>query len=235
MTGDPTHVVCVHGVGTQGPGFAAKAQKRLVAQGVRRGHPTYVQSAHWAPVADQLELRFKTAVKRNGTSGNMTQSAVIDTAADALVYLTNPLLRSDVHARLDSAVARLRAPGQVTFVCHSLGVLVACDYLRERSQTIPQARMVSMGCNLGLFTLGQAFSPPPQIRGAGSWLNLYDQDDALGFPLRGVVDGLGHVVDKSVSVGKWWWGWTGASHIGYWDDSDLFEQTIPDYMWGEHG
>lgn len=228
----PAHVVFVHGVGAQAPNFADKARKRLVAAGAARCCPTYTQSAHWAPIADQMEARFLGDATRRGSSGRMLQRSTITTAADALAYLTNPLLRSDVHACLDSAVARLRAPGPVTFVAHSLGVLIVADYLRERSQTIPQARMISMGCNLGLFSLGQRFDTPPQLRATGSWANFFDEDDALGFPLRGVTEGLGHVVDREVSVGSWLTGWWGASHVGYWDDAELFEKEIPAALWG---
>jgi hypothetical protein len=224
------YVVTVHGVGTQSSDFSASAQKRLRDAGAERGVSVHSAAAHWAPIADRVEAKFLGDVSRRGSSGRMLQRSVITTAADALMYLSSEPLRAATFDVLDAAVSRVRGV-PLTFVAHSLGVLIVADYLRAR-EGLREVRLVSLGCNLGLFCLGQRFECPPQLRFAGSWVNCFDQDDALGFPLRGVTDGLGHVQDIEVSVGSWWWGWTGAAHVGYWGDRDLFARTLPQVLWG---
>jgi len=57
------------------------------------------------------------------------------------------------------------------------------------------------------------------------WLNFYDRDDIIGYPLRTINNSYRAAVtaDLQVAVGNILTGWNPAAHIGYWDDSDVYK------------
>jgi len=61
---------------------------------------------------------------------------------------------------------------------------------------------------------------------AGKWINFFDPDDVIGYPLRPLNNDYRRVVkaDVPVNVGSILTGWTPMSHTGYWTDNDV---TIP--------
>ncbi len=54
----------------------------------------------------------------------------------------------------------------------------------------------------------------------GEWVNVWDPDDVIASPLRGLSDRWAAAVreDREVSVGPWWLGWTPLAHPYYWND-----------------
>ena len=55
------------------------------------------------------------------------------------------------------------------------------------------------------------------------WVNLFDEDDIVGYPIRPVNSHCKKVVtaDLNVSVGSFLAGGTPASHTGYWEDEEV--------------
>jgi|SRR4051812_28171819 hypothetical protein len=55
------------------------------------------------------------------------------------------------------------------------------------------------------------------------WINFYDADDAIGYPLRKLNTAYGKVVseDREVNVGNLLQRWNPASHVGYWKSKDV--------------
>ncbi|MBI4558825.1 MAG: hypothetical protein HY706_14680 [Candidatus Hydrogenedentes bacterium] len=58
---------------------------------------------------------------------------------------------------------------------------------------------------------------------AGEWLNFYDKDDIIGYPLRTLGDAYRETVKKDceVNVGGVFTSWNPASHMAYWTDNDV--------------
>lgn len=209
----------VHGVGQQGPEFAHDARRHLRTALNARNVATWFESVHWAPLLDRLEDEFLAKAVARGSSGNPSQKLSIGTGADALAYAYNAELRETIFSLLDAAAAPFKGRPYAVFA-HSLGGLIATDWMRSRGRP---ARLVTFGCNIGLFTLGGAFQAIP---GLSDWLNLFDDDDALGFP-AGVDATLSFVRDVEVSVGV-----TGLAHTRYWDSDRLWAETIPQLLFG---
>jgi hypothetical protein len=61
----------------------------------------------------------------------------------------------------------------------------------------------------------------PQL--AGEWINFYDPDDVIGYPLRGLNDAYKASVTKDVALnaGGLLASWNPLSHNGYWTDDDV--------------
>jgi hypothetical protein len=92
--------------------------------------------------------------------------------------------------------------------------------------------IVTFGCNIPLFTFAldevvPIDFPPPRLsaryKEVAQWLNLFDPDDVLGYPLKPISPAYEDVVteDIPIDVGNPFIGWTPVSHTQYWTDNDL--------------
>jgi hypothetical protein len=88
---------------------------------------------------------------------------------------------------------------------------------------------ITFGCNIPLFTFACSkvqpirFPPPrlpARLKGDARWLNYFDPDDVLGWPLKPINAAYASVVhrDELINVGGPISGWTPASHLAYWAD-----------------
>ncbi|HET9941333.1 MAG TPA: chemotaxis protein [Candidatus Eisenbacteria bacterium] len=102
----------------------------------------------------------------------------------------------------------------------------------ERGETL--ALLYTLGSPIALWSLrypkfGQPIAFPPRrlVRHhpdlAARWINVYDPDDVIGYPLRELNSGYRRAVteDRPVSAGSLWTGWTPLSHVGYWSNDRL--------------
>ena len=98
--------------------------------------------------------------------------------------------------------------------------------------------LVTFGCNIPLFTFALedikpiSFPPAPirqssKWRPRAKWLNFYDPDDILGYPLKPINPAYRQVVneDIEIEVGPWGAGATPASHTMYWTDNDFTKRV----------
>ncbi|HEU4881644.1 MAG TPA: hypothetical protein VFT45_05345 [Longimicrobium sp.] len=104
--------------------------------------------------------------------------------------------------------------------------------------------IVMFGCNIPVFTLAYvkldpiAFPTPnlkayfpkgtavKDIEAACKWLNLYDPDDVLGYPLAPLMNGFDKAVtDVAVDAGPVLRSWNPLSHTEYWTDNDVTRPT----------
>ena len=97
------------------------------------------------------------------------------------------------------------------------------------------ATLITTGCNIPIFVAAHAqeFIIPFDKPNAGfRWLNYYDKDDVLGWPLADLsAPYAGLVSDIEVNVSGGFWGWLSASwnplsHNLYWQDKQVTQQII---------
>ncbi|MES3023819.1 MAG: hypothetical protein V4857_19815 [Pseudomonadota bacterium] len=91
---------------------------------------------------------------------------------------------------------------------------------------------VSTGCNIPIFVAAckemhiKPIAPP---RNGFKWLNLYDPDDVLGWPLQPLSPGYRALVeDRAINSGSGaidfiLKSWNPSSHSSYWSDDDVLE------------
>lgn len=105
----------------------------------------------------------------------------------------------------------------------------------ERGETL--AAFYTFGSPLALWSLrydkfGKPIDvPSPRLRlfhpeVVGEWVNYYDVDDAIGFPLKNLNDEYQRVVteDRAVNVGGVLSSWNPLSHMRYWSDANLLDE-----------
>jgi hypothetical protein len=162
-------------------------------------------------------------------------------------------LRLELRAGLPSTAAE--AP--LIVIAHSLGCHMVSNHVWdvqhgrvqptevnafERAETL--AGMVTFGCNIALFSLAHnAFLPikfpgarvlesmrsakAEQIGAATHWLNFYDPDDVLGWPLKPLSPEYDATVTRDIAInaGGLLSAWNPASHLAYWTDRDVIRPT----------
>jgi len=102
----------------------------------------------------------------------------------------------------------------------------------ERGETL--TLLYTLGSPIALWSLrypkfGQPIPFPPRrlVRHhpdlAARWINVYDPDDVIGYPLKELNASYRRAVteDRPVSAGSLWTGWTPLSHTGYWSNERL--------------
>jgi len=102
------------------------------------------------------------------------------------------------------------------------------------------AGFITFGCNIPLFTFAvdkpvpirlPATRLPARFKEKARWLNFYDPDDVLGWPLKPVSSAYARVVDADIrlQVGGAVGGWTPAAHLLYWRDR-RFARHVADFL-----
>lgn len=158
-----------------------------------------------------------------------------------------------IHDKVRDGLAALRAQlggdGKPLIVCaHSLGSVIMSNYIWdlqpgkdsgrygdtafERMESL--AGFITFGSNIPLFVLAYdpieciTFPPaalPAELKAKSKWLNLYDKDDILGWPLKELSPAFTQAVteDREINVGGIVTSWNPMSHTKYWEDGNFIE------------
>ena len=151
-----------------------------------------------------------------------------------------------VHARIQEQLSGLyhgplsERPVPLVLMAHSFGGHILSNYVWDSQQT-PDGKLsafermhwlagfITFGCNIPLFTFAvdkpvpirfPATRLPARFKEKARWLNFYDPDDVLGWPLKPVSPAYARAVDADIrlQVGGAVSGWTPAAHLLYWRD-----------------
>jgi hypothetical protein len=221
-------VLYIHGIGDPEKGYSKQAERIMSASLSKRGWAMYAREVLYGPLFDMAADKFLADTEAHGSKGNMSQKLSIKTLADALQFQSNSKLREQICHVVDYEFLKLRAPDEVVIIAHSLGNMVALEWLRTR-QAVKKATLVSLACNVGIFTMGQSLDVPSQLRRPGSWINVFSDSDALGWPMRVIPEARDYVIDVRTEVDGFL-SWTGLAHVGYWESKALHRDTLPNLL-----
>ncbi len=157
-----------------------------------------------------------------------------------------------IHQRVSKCVASLDDPANpdtpLIVLAHSLGGHIMSNYIYDmqkktatgatglsnfqRMETL--AGFITFGCNIPFFVFAYAkkdikpirfpgLALPPALRKKARWLNFFDPDDVLGYPLKPINQAYSKVVDQDIpiNVGGILTSWNPMSHQKYWTDNDF--------------
>ncbi|MCG8544500.1 MAG: hypothetical protein MJE12_09855 [Alphaproteobacteria bacterium] len=152
---------------------------------------------------------------------------------------------ADTVTSLEQEVVHPRTP--LIVLAHSLGAHIISCYIWDMQRPgaaaglshframKTHAGMITFGCNIPLFTfaydpadLKPIKFPGTQLRQAhkslAKWINFYDRDDILGYPLEPLNAAYAALVeDRAINAGSILTSWNPLSHGGYWTDNDVTE------------
>ena len=167
---------------------------------------------------------------------------------------SSPDVYQRIHTRVHECVVNLRATlgdqdAPLMVMAHSLGSYVMSNYIWdqqrqnraaisgptdfERMRTL--CTLVTFGCNIAIFSLalqqyvGIDFPPAElkePLKSAARWLNFFDPQDILGYPVKPLWDGYANhsqIADLEINVGNIFTSWNPLSHDQYWTDDDFTE------------
>ena len=178
-------------------------------------------------------------------------SALGDAAAYQNIKGKKSSTYTDVNNRVRASIKELynndlgKQSCPLIVMAHSLGGHIMSSYIWDM-QSNPLASfsdfenmkhlagMVTFGCNIPLFSFaykasdlqpikfpGESLSPADKRRAA--WLNFYDADDVLGYPLGQLNSKYKFIKDKDINSGNLFTSWNPLSHNGYWTDRDMIK------------
>ncbi|MCK4510793.1 hypothetical protein KAW64_03590 [bacterium] len=266
-------VVVIHGMGSQGVGFARKMKdqinRHIEAKHQRDSKKIQWQSIYWANQVEQRELDYMSAATaENDLDWIRVRKFVVTSFGDAVAYRQRAKRKGSVyrgiHKTVAEGIADLRtklgassdsAKVPLIVLAHSLGGVIMSDYiwdmkvrrdagkvkgLDEFEQLGTLVGIVTFGCNLPLFSFGSLVPEPidfpgfaltPDLEAKAKWLNYYDPDDVLGYPLKQISDLYRNVVtaDIPIGVGGPILGWNPAAHCKYWTDND-FTKPVAEFI-----
>lgn len=115
----------------------------------------------------------------------------------------------------------------ITIVSHSLGTVISSDYIydlrnkdvvpKEIQEKVNIDNFFTIGSPIALFALKHgdvnSFNTPINVENKrGRWINIYDEDDPVGMPLKSLNEEYKKAVLKDVHVNA---GFYGVSHTKY--------------------
>jgi len=218
------------------------------------GVPWKMRLAHWGKEVEPVQRRFEQSYEKLRWDGarHLAISALGDAAQyGAAVYSggkptfpTHQRIHRVVAATLDELARECGDDAPLVAIGHSLGGHILSNHIYDEqrapsrrhragdSASTPLGRMqtlsavVTLGCNIPLFVMGADAPRPIELGAAAAWLNYYDPDDVLAFPLAPLYfpdgDPKSYALrDIAVEVGGPIAGRTPLSHGYYWDHAEV--------------
>lgn len=237
--------------------FLRAVRARLVARGVRDDavEMTSIWWGDLFQIDEDDLWRRMTHAQR--LDWQWLRKFVMGVLADAVAYRRpNPgqydhyqAIHQRVYERLAELSARAGTTAPLVVAAHSLGSVIFSDHVWDEQNRCGPGRdaltrcetlagLITFGSNIPLFTLGLdqvtpiAFPPPGDalsepVRAAARWMNYFDRDDVLGYPLREISPAYAAAVtdDVPIQVGSLLSSWNPASHAAYWGDDDFIDRV----------
>ncbi len=134
-----------------------------------------------------------------------------------------PLIHERLRAAFDK-VAQDQGPARLSVIAHSLGTVIASDHIYDRQVKgeklaggVVFQNFFTLGSPIALFALkyggAELFQSPARTEDPdGVWLNIYDKDDPVGYPLKTLNDAYNRAVTEEVWVET---GLFGLAHTKY--------------------
>ena len=231
--------------------LCASLNKELDRIGYETGRVAW-RSGFWAQELEDKEKKLWDDLSLKELDWDRLRRFVVSAFGDAIAYQRATRgqrhIYETVHESIHKHLRALRreigdADKPLLVLTHSLGAHVMSNFIWDaRQQPDPSwsaferlntlVLFVTCGCNIPLFTLAHdpvdsIVFPPPELSGrlskVAKWLNFYDVDDVLGYPLRGLSSSYEKAVtaDIEINVGRVWESWNPLAHTRYWSDRDF--------------
>jgi len=213
-----------------------------------RSEPLNFIPGWWAPVMDATQKELERRIYNDKKKIPFLRKFGMSFMGDVVAYQGEPVY-NEIHRCLAEALrANLKTgSGHLTILAHSLGSMIASDFVYDHTIKIGKtfqdgfgvsfSNFFTLGAPLVLYAMrsanGEAFTParlldhfdrPVRVESeTGYWLNLFDDDDIIGYPIKPVNRFYREAVtaDLTVTVGDFLTRWNPLSHAHYWDDGGV--------------
>lgn len=206
---------------------------------------------YWADaIKDELSKFYDSINYKNDLAYEGTRKMFIDYLGSGLAYHKGSHLYEKVQNRVADSLRQFAGHRRVNeektpliVLAHSFGSIIMQDYIkRMRTESQNSSNFESMKNLIGFVTFGsplaiyvrhhQDLHTPMRVAGEAlpedfasraKWLNFYDKDDIVAYPLKGINEAYNEAVegDYEINVGSPATSWNPACHNGYWEDKDF--------------
>lgn len=168
-----------------------------------------------------------------------TQKKIAKSLDDALTHLVDPktpviVIAQSLGGQVISNYIWDAQQNKSIFDPQSPDFSGAADNVKKFLSLETMRYLFTTGCNIPLFVAG--FNKIESIDKSKmhpdfQWLNYYDRDDVLGWPLQPLSDQYDQLVkDIEINAGNPFIGFTPFSHNNYWSDRDFIKPLITNIM-----
>ena len=256
-------VLFVHGMGVQDSGFSHETRKRLrdltsqyveevqTIKGASKNNRYFIgdndlefSDVWWAPKTDYIQSELIDRLLHDSETDKELgwlkfRKFFMWFLGDVLAYQRQPQSRTMydvIHAEIESGLKNLidlDSSIQITVVAHSLGTVVASDYLynvgpyKDKLSPFVPTNFFTWGSPIAIWTLmvghPQEADQPVQVEQEhGVWVNILDDDDIIGYPLRNINRAYRDAVtlDYITQIGRPLERNSPFSHSKYWTDEN---------------
>lgn len=256
MKDQALNVLIVHGIGEQPIEFAQSFERALIdgvrhsLDRLRRTHslkgsvpdkPLRLIPGRWAQVTGCMQKTVERRLFHHPVDflrgfGMRLMGDVVAYQGRAVYNEIHRILAEDLRASL------CPESGHLTVIAHSLGAVVASNFLYDhtlkirrpltRSFGVPFSNFFTLGSPMALYAMQTAcrgsfdgdavldqFDQPVRVESeTGVWVNVFDQADIIGYPIRSINRFYAEAVtaDVATDVGDFWSRGSPLSHIRYW-------------------
>jgi hypothetical protein len=234
--------IIIHGMGNQLKGYSNEFQNLIKEKYQVKGYSStdlVFKEVLWSQLVQQQEEILFENTKHNLSFLGL-RKFIIYTLGDVIAYQktgTGNGFYEKVHeliyeTYLESLI-EIENGGEIVFVAHSLGAAILSNFIYDNQKSrndIKFKRIISFGTTIPLWALRHPnMDKPINIVNGQKWINMFDNDDILGYPLSEIskeykllnISGL--LEDKEVNVGSILTSWNPLSHSAYWTDNDVIE------------
>jgi pimeloyl-ACP methyl ester carboxylesterase len=258
MSRGALNVLLVHGIGDHPKEFVGEFERQLRADLQRRLNALarrYKLSApppadalnlipgRWAPVTEGIQKEVEQRIFHGPV--DFLRWFGMRFMGDVVAYQGRAVY-DEIHRALAANLLDQVQPesGHLTIIAHSLGAVVASDFVYDHTEKIGSTLADRFGVAFSnFFTLGSPlvlyamqssqdgafdaggvldrFDRPVRVESEdGVWLNLFAEPDIIGYPIRSINRFYSGAVtaDVRVDVGDFWRRRSPLSHGRYWTD-----------------
>lgn len=240
-------VLFVHGMGNLGPDYADELRERIEDALDEDAGSVAFEAAHYRDTLEPAQARLwekwrpHTGGADDPDHAFIRYGLVVSGFGDVLAYVQTH--RTQIHLEVRNGLQRLRArlerpsTAPLVVVAHSLGVVVAEDYVRRHQSgrgslgATPFARaetltaFYTLGSPLPLFRITVDRKPvrvpgrgvPSPLRSVAEWINFHSPSDVFGMPLRILNPAYAEAVTDVRTSNR---GLVGG-HLGYWRNAAI--------------
>lgn len=239
-------ILFIHGVGQQQAGYSETLERNMKKElrkfiGAEHSDIIY-KEVLWAPILqrhqNELWQRVKKGDGKNDLDMVKMRKFMLGFAGDAIAYQNDAVgkptydaIHQTISDTLTEVENELDGEGyELTIVAHSLGTVIASNYLYDQRAHIKAMNFFTLGSPIAIWLLryGSTSTVTDAVhvsRPNGVWINILDDEDVVGYPLRNVNAAYKAAVDMDyiTEIGGLLSAGSPLSHTGYWSDRNVYK------------
>ncbi len=239
-------VFFIHGVGKQQAGYSEGLEENIrntLSDFLDETEPNIIyKEILWAPILQRHQNELWQRVRKGDGKSDLDmvklRKFMVGFAGDAIAYQNDDVgkptydaIHKTIKDELDSVQNELGDEEfELTIVAHSLGTVIASNYLYDNRTNLTAVNFFTLGSPIAIWllrygsvTAADSESVVKVARPNGVWINILDDEDIIGYPLKPLSAAYNDAVDMDyiTEIGGPFSAGNPMSHVEYWEDGNV--------------